>query len=50
MITYTHTATGLHVDNQFVRNDGLPELPRLGLNMELPGNFDQRLLVRPRAA
>ena len=32
---------GLHLANEFEKNDGLPELPRLGMNMELDGNLKQ---------
>lgn len=41
VIRYTHTRTGLHIDNHFIRNDGLPVLPRLGMNMELIPELEQ---------
>jgi beta-galactosidase len=40
--TYSMTNTGeLHVDNHFIRADGLPVMPRVGMNLELAGGFDR---------
>jgi beta-galactosidase len=32
---------GLHLSHQFQRNEGLPEIPRLGMNMELVNDLGQ---------
>lgn len=40
--TYGMKRSGeLHVDNHFVRADGLPVVPRVGMNLELVGDFAQ---------
>jgi len=42
--TYSMKNTGeLHVDNHFIRADGLPVIPRVGMNLELAGVFDQAI-------
>jgi beta-galactosidase len=39
---YTMNRAGeLHVGNRFVRQDGLPEIPRIGMNAELVRSLDQ---------
>jgi len=41
-ITYTIGDEGvIHVKNRFLRADGMPVLPRLGMNMELSREFDR---------
>ena len=40
--TYSMSETGvLHVDNRFRRADGLPVMPRVGMNVELAAGLDQ---------
>ena len=40
--TYTITANGeLHIENEVIADSNLPNLPRVGLTMQLPAGFEQ---------